>query len=90
MITLNDYRNEVMLARSWGITDLYNAYFHEPASQLAKLHQGLDALVFKAYGWKASEDILSKILDLNLELAELEAEGQSIVGPWDPNRPKKQ
>lgn len=63
MTTLNDYRNEVMVAKNWGITDLYNAYFHEPASQLAKLHQALDILVIKAYGWKASEDILSNLLE---------------------------
>ena len=85
MTTLNDYRNDVMVAKNWGITDLYNAYFHEPASQLAKLHKSLDALVLKAYGWKASEDILSNLFNLNLELAELEAQGQAIVGPWDPN-----
>jgi hypothetical protein len=84
MITLNDYRNEVMLAKNRGITDLYNAYFHEPASQLAKLHQALDALVLKAYGWKTSEDILSNLLDLNLELAEREAAGEKVVGPWAP------
>ena len=84
MITLNDYRNEVMVAKNWGITDLYNAYFHEPASQLAKLHQGLNALVLKAYGRKAKEDILSNLLDLNLELAERETAGEKIVGPWAP------
>ena len=84
MTTLNDYRNELMVAKNWGITDLYNAYFHEPASQLAKLHQGLDALVLKAYGWKGSEDILSNLLDLNLELAEREAAGEKVVGPWAP------
>jgi hypothetical protein len=84
MTALNDYRNEVMVAKNWGITDLYNAYFHEPASQLAKLHQGLDALVLKAYGWKASVDNLSNLLDLNLELAEREAVGEKVVGPWAP------
>jgi len=84
MTTLNDYRNEVMLAKNCGITDLYNAYFHEPASQLAKLHRALDTLVLKAYGWKASEDILSNLLDLNLELAEREAAGEQVVGPWAP------
>jgi hypothetical protein len=84
MTTLNDYRNEVMVVRNWGITDLYNAYFHEPASQLAKHHQALDALVLKAYGWKASEDILRNLLDLNLELAEREAAGEKVVGPWAP------
>jgi hypothetical protein len=85
MTTLNDYRNEVMVERNWGITDLYNAYFHEPASQLAKHHKALDALVLKAYGWSAKDDVLTNLLDLNLELAELEADGQGIVGPWDPN-----
>ncbi len=84
MTTLNDYRNEVMVAKNWGITDLYNAYFHEPASQLAKLHKALDILVLKAYGWKASEDILSNLLDLNQELAEREAAGEQVVGPWAP------
>jgi hypothetical protein len=28
--------------------------------------------------------VKANLLDLNLELAELEAEGQAIVGPWDP------
>jgi len=74
----------VMVAKNWGITDLYNAYFHEPASQLAMHHQALDALVLKAYGWKASEDILSNLLDLNLELAEREKAGEKVVGPWAP------
>jgi hypothetical protein len=85
MSNLNDYRNELMVAKNWGITDIYNAYFHEPASQLAKLHKALDALVLKAYGWSAKDDLLANLLDLNLELAELEAEGQAVVGPWDPN-----
>jgi hypothetical protein len=50
MITINDYRNEVMVARNWGITDLHNAYFHEPAGRLA----------------------------------EREAAGEKVVGPWAP------
>ena len=50
MITINDYRNEVMVARNWGITDLHNAYLHEPAGRLA----------------------------------EREAAGEKVVGPWAP------
>jgi hypothetical protein len=84
MMALNDYRNQVMVEKNWGITDLYNAYFDEPASQLAKLHRALDALVLKAYGWKGGDDILSNLLDLNLELAEREADGEKVVGPWAP------
>jgi hypothetical protein len=85
MTALIVYRNEVMVTRNWGITNLYNAYFHEPASQLAKLHQGLDALVLNAYGWKASDDILSNLLDLNLELVDREKAGEKVVGPWAPS-----
>jgi len=86
MVELNDYRNGWMVEQQKGITEMYNRYFDEPASKLRKLHDALDALVLKAYGWSAKDDVLANLLDLNLELAELEAEGQSIVGPWDPSR----
>jgi hypothetical protein len=47
--------------------------------------------VLKTYRWSAKDDVLANLLDLNLELAELEAEGRAIVGPWDPNiRPSPQ
>jgi hypothetical protein len=68
---------------------MYNRYFDEPASKLRKLHDALDALVLKAYGWSAKDDVLANLLDLNLELAERESEGQTIVGPWDPSKPPK-
>jgi hypothetical protein len=40
----------------------------------------LDQTVLKAYGFKASDDILEKLLALNLELAEKEQQGEAIVG----------
>jgi hypothetical protein len=86
MIELNDYRNAWMVENQKGITELYNRYFDEPASKLRKLHDALDTLVLKAYGWSAKDDVLANLLDLNLELAELEAEGQAVVGPWDPTK----
>jgi hypothetical protein len=86
MTELNDYRDGWMTEKQKGITELYNRYFDEPASKLSQLHQKLDAAVLKAYGWKADEDLLSNLLDLNLELAEREEEGLPVVGPWDPNR----
>jgi hypothetical protein len=86
MTELNDYREGWMTEKQKGITDLYNRYFDEPASKLSQLHKTLDAAVLKAYGWKESEDLLSNLLDLNLELAEREENGLAVVGPWDPNR----
>ena len=65
---------------------LHNNFLDEPVSKLRKFHDAIDALVLKAYGWSPKDDLLANMLDLNLELAELEAEGQAIVGTWDPNR----
>ncbi len=61
--------------------------FDEPASQLYKLHKQLDALVLQAYGFSPDDDLLEKLLTLNLELAEKEKNGEAIVGPWDPTTP---
>jgi hypothetical protein len=84
MQDLHEYRAEIMERRGCGITKLYNEYFHEPTSRLYKFHQQLDTLALKAYGFKASDNILEKLLTLNLDLAELEQNGQPVVGPWAP------
>jgi hypothetical protein len=75
--------------KSWGITKLYNEYFHESASQLAKLHAKLDTLTLQAYGFNPTDDLLEVLLALNLELAEKEKNGEAIVGPWAPDKPPK-
>jgi len=89
MIDLHDYRSQQMEAKQWGITKLYNAFFAEPASQLYKLHKKLDNLVMKAYEFQPDDDILEKLLHLNLELAEKENQGESIIGPWAVDNPPK-
>jgi hypothetical protein len=45
---LHNYRSIQMEKKQWGITKLYNEYFHEPTSQLFKLHAKLDQAVLKA------------------------------------------
>jgi hypothetical protein len=80
---LHQYRAEQIETKQWSITKLYNEYFHESASQLFKLHAQLDRLVMEAYGFKTEEDILTKLLALNLELAEREKQGLSIMGAKD-------
>ena len=81
---LHDYRSTQMEKKQWGITKLYNEYFHEPTSQLSKLHAKLDALVLQAYGFNPGDDLLTKLLELNQELAEKEKQGEAVVGPWAP------
>lgn len=83
MIKLHEYRTEQMEKKQWGITKLYNEYFTEPSSQLYKLHQQLDKLAMEAYGFNSDDDLLEKLLKLNLELAEKEERGEKIVGCWD-------
>jgi SAM-dependent methyltransferase len=73
-IELHEYRTQQMDKKQWGITKLYNEFFHESKSDLSQLHQQLDELVMQAYNFKADDDILAKLLELNLELAAKEKE----------------
>ncbi|MEA5515916.1 DNA methyltransferase [Nodularia sp. UHCC 0506] len=81
---LHQYRTQQMESKQWGITTLYNKFFNEPSSQLYKLHEQLDKLVMQAYNFKTKDDILEKLLTLNLELAEKEKQGETVIGPWTP------
>jgi hypothetical protein len=82
---LHQYRTQQMEAKQWGITTLYNKFFNEPTSQLYKLHEQLDKLVMQAYDFNPSDDILEKLLQLNLELAEKQKQGKTIVGCSAPS-----
>ncbi len=82
---LHQYRTQQMEKKQWGITQLYNEYFYEPASKLYKLHQQLDKLVMQAYNFKPDDDILSKLLELNLELAAKEKRGETVIGAESPD-----
>ncbi|MEG4534667.1 DNA methyltransferase [Microcoleus sp. D2_18a_D3] len=83
-VELHQYRTQQMSAKQWGITQLYNKFFEEPTSQLYKLHAKLDRECNAAYGFTDSDDILAKVLELNLELAEKEKRGEPVVGPGVP------
>ncbi|PZV18113.1 MAG: class I SAM-dependent DNA methyltransferase [Leptolyngbya sp.] len=83
-LELHQYRSQQMEQKQWGITKLYNEYFAEPTSQLFKLHAKLDRLVMQAYGFNDTDDILEKLLTLNLELAAKEQRGEPVVGCWAP------
>jgi SAM-dependent methyltransferase len=82
--TLYQYRTDQMEKKQWGITTLYNKFFHEPTSQLHKLHHQLDALVMQAYSFSTTTDLLTQLLQLNLELADRETQGKPVVGAWAP------
>ncbi len=73
------------MCKTVGITQLYNKFFEEPTSPLLKLHAKLDRQCHAAYGFTETDNILDRLLALNLELAETEKQGQPIVGPAAPN-----
>jgi SAM-dependent methyltransferase len=81
MQELHGFRTEYMERKQCGITQMYNQFFHEPASQLAKLHAQLDKSVAQAYGIKPSDDPLKFLLDLNTEVAQREAQDLPVIGP---------
>ncbi len=81
MQALHDFRTEYMERKQCGITQLYNQFFHEPASPLAKLHTKLDKLVAQAYNITPQVDPLKFLLDLNTEVAAREAQGLPVIGP---------
>ena len=83
---LHAYRSTQMERKQWGITKLYNAYFAEPASQLYKLHKQLDAIVLQAYSFAPTDDLLEKLLELNLAIAAKDEGGDRVIGPWDPTQ----
>ena len=58
----------------------------ESASQLYQTPQILDALALQACGFSPDDDLLKKLLTLNLALAAKEKSGGAIVGPWDPTQ----
>lgn len=82
---LHQYRTEQMESKQWGITTLYNKFFNEPNSQLYQLHQQLDKLVMQAYDFHPNDDILEKLLNLNIELAEKEKHPLKIIETFSPN-----
>jgi hypothetical protein len=84
MIKLHEYRCKEMERKGWGITQMYNQYFNETASELDQFHQELDQLVMSAYHFLESDNILEKILQLNHECAEKEKQGEMVIGAKDP------
>ena len=74
-----------MLTKQWGLTQPYNKFFKETTSQLFKLQAQLGRQVMQAYAFIDSDDILAKVLELNLELTEKKAGRTiSLVGPCVP------
>lgn len=77
-------RQKTMQENQMTLRDLYRTMESSPNNPVSDLQEKLDVAVRSAYGMKKDDDILSFLLNLNLQLAEKEAKGEKIVGPGLP------
>jgi hypothetical protein len=42
--------------------------------------------VLQAYSFAPTDDLLEKLLELNLAIAAKEQRGDRVIGPWDPTQ----
>jgi hypothetical protein len=73
-----------MVANDWSLRELYKSLETPGENRLRPAHATLNAAVRRAYGMKPDEDILAFLLKLNLELADKEAQGETIKPPGLP------
>lgn len=68
MTELESFRKKECQERDITITDFYNLFINEPASNLFKLHRKLDKAVVACYGWKyeESKNYNPQLLELNI------------------------
>jgi hypothetical protein len=83
-VELRNARREIMQKHRLSLRDLYRIVETSPNNHVSKLQERLDNAVRLAYGMKKDADILSFLLNLNLELFEKENRGDKIVGPGLP------
>jgi hypothetical protein len=81
---LRTTRNKIMQTNELSRRALYRQLEEPGKSPLKDAHAALDEAVRAAYGIKSNADILSFLLDLNSELAQLEENRKSVVGPGLP------
>lgn len=89
--TIAKYSEELRIARrktmqenEMTLRDLYRVMESSPNNPISDIQEKLDDAVRLAYGMKKDDDILSFLLNLNLELAEKESKGEEIIGPGLP------
>jgi hypothetical protein len=85
-IELREERRRLMTEHGYTLRDLYRIIETAPSNSVSDIQEKLDKAVMEAYGLKKSDDILSYLLGLNLELAKKEQLGEKILGPGLPDK----
>ena len=81
---LRDERNRVMNENKQSLRDIYRLLEKPGKNSIRDLQQTLDKAVLEAYGFDASLDLLAQLLELNVQVAEKEANGEQVQSPGLP------
>lgn len=87
--SLRDLRRDYMEKCHQSLRDLYRTLDKPGKNPLRDAHTALDRAVLAAYGWADVQpdditEILTRLLALNLELAEKEVKKESVQAPGLP------
>lgn len=82
---LRDARNEALKNYNMTLRDLYRLLEKPGKNKIRDLHKNLDQAVMDAYGFDAGKDLLSQLLELNLEVAQKENDGEEVQKPGLPD-----
>lgn len=83
-------RAETLPKIKGGLRALYRTLELPGANPLKDAHAALDAAVLTAYGFNPKADLLAQLLDLNKQVADRIAAGQSVTAPGLPLPPAQQ
>ena len=89
---LRNERNRIMTENKMSLRDLYRLLEKPGKNPVRDLQDALDRAVSKAYGFDERADLLEQLLNLNLNIAESEQNGEPVQAPglpaWFENREK--
>jgi len=84
-ITLRLKRNEMMKRHQFTLRDIYKILEEPGSNPLKDLHTSLDIAVLEAYGFNKKKDVLTQLLELNLEVHLNEQENIRVQAPGLPS-----
>lgn len=81
---LRDKRSEIMVKHNFTLRDVYRILDEPGSNPLKDLHQKLDDAVLAAYGFGKRKDLLTQVLELNVEVASKIEKGEEVQSPGLP------
>ena len=82
-------RNRIIDKHGYCLRDIYNIINEPGDDPLKDAHKKLDDTVFAAYGFSKRKDLLSQLLELNVEVAIKIENGDKVQSPGLPVCVKK-